>query len=186
MNQRVSAILIAALLISATATYVVYRAISSRPAQQTASTTVVIQAARPLELGAVIKDVDLKTGPWAGTPPAGMAVKKETVLGRGVIAPIYAGEAIIETRLAPPGAGGGLAATIPPGMRAVAVRVNEIVGVAGFVVPGMRVDVLIAGTPPGRKPRRTAVKTLLQNIEVLSAGQNYQKDSEGKPVSCRS
>jgi len=182
MNQRVSAILIAALLISATATYVVYRAISSRPTQQAGTTTQVIQAARPLELGAVIKEADLKTGPWAGTPPAGMAVKKETVLGRGVIAPIYEGEPIIDSRLAPPGAGGGLAATIPPGMRAVAVRVNDIVGVAGFVVPGMRVDVLIAGTPPGGNVAGPQVKTLLQNIEVLSAGQNYQKDSEGKPV----
>lgn len=182
MNQRVSAILIAALLISATATYVVYRAISSRPVQQTGTTTQVIQAAHNLELGAVIKDIDLKTGPWAGTPPPGMAVKKETLLGRGVIAPIYEGEPIVESRLAPPGAGGGLAATIPPGMRAVAVRVNDIVGVAGFVVPGMRVDVLIAGTPPGGNVAGPQVKTLLQNIEVLSAGQNYQKDSEGKPI----
>ena len=68
-------------------------------------------------------------------------------------------------------------------MRACAVKVNEIVGVAGFVVPGMRVDVLIAGTLPGADRRSdTQVKTILQNIEVLSAGQNYQKDAEGKPV----
>jgi pilus assembly protein CpaB len=68
-------------------------------------------------------------------------------------------------------------------MRAVAVRVNDIVGVAGFVGPGMRVDVLISGVPPGpQTPNGPKVKTLLQNIEVLSAGQNYQKDNEGKPV----
>jgi pilus assembly protein CpaB len=67
-------------------------------------------------------------------------------------------------------------------MRACAVRVNEIVGVAGFVVPGMRVDVLISGTPPGAQASGPQVKTILQNIEVLSAGQNYQKDNEGKPV----
>jgi pilus assembly protein CpaB len=68
-------------------------------------------------------------------------------------------------------------------MRACAVRVNEVVGVGGFVVPGMRVDVLISGNTPG--PRSTEgpkVKTLLQNIEVLSAGTNFQKDAEGKPV----
>jgi len=78
-----------------------------------------------------------------------------------------------------------LAATIPPGMRAVALRVNEVVGVAGFVTPGMKVDVLIAGTPPNNKNSDlgTRTKTLLQNIEVLSAGQNIQKDAEGKPVS---
>ena len=77
-----------------------------------------------------------------------------------------------------------MAATIPPGMRAVAVRVNDVVGVAGFVTPGMRVDILIAGNPPGAGAQAgTQTKTLLQNIEVLSAGQNIQKDAEGKPVS---
>jgi len=72
---------------------------------------------------------------------------------------------------------------IPPGMRAVAVRVNEVVGVGGFVVPGMRVDVLISGNPPNTDGRMgSQTKTLVQNIEVLSAGQDYRKDSEGKPV----
>jgi pilus assembly protein CpaB len=70
-------------------------------------------------------------------------------------------------------------------MRAVAVRVNDVVGVAGFVLPGMRVDLLISGTPPGGSNANlgTQTRTLLQSIEVLSAGQNIQKDSEGKPIS---
>ena len=86
---------------------------------------------------------------WPGTVPAGSSTKAEDVVGRGVITPIYAKEPVIDSRLAPKGAGGGLAAMIPPGMRAVAIRVNEVVGVAGFVVPGMRVDVLISGNRPG-------------------------------------
>src|SRR5256885_950311 len=78
---------------------------------------------------------------------------------------------------------GGLAAMIPRGMRAVAVRVNEVVGVAGFVVAGLNVDVLIAGNRPGGdKGLGTLSKTLLQNLEVLSAGQDFKKDQEGKPV----
>jgi pilus assembly protein CpaB len=77
--------------------------------------------------------------------------------------------------------GGGLAATIPQGMRACAVRVDDVVGVAGFVVPGMRVDVLMAGSGPGAVAG-PKVKTLLQNIRVLSAGTNIQRDNEGKPV----
>ncbi len=90
----------------------------------------------------------------------------------------------MESRLAAAGAGGGLAITIPPGMRAVAVKVNEMVGVAGFVLPGMRVDVLITGVPPGKagSGENPEVRTILQNIEVLSAGPNYQKDSDGKPI----
>ena len=101
------------------------------------------------------------------------------------MAGIYEGEPILESRLAVKGAGAGLAATIPPGMRAVAVRVNDVVGVAGFVVPGQRVDVLVLGTPPGGSANTgtgTITKTILQNIQVLSAGQNMQKDTEGKPA----
>jgi pilus assembly protein CpaB len=85
--------------------------------------------------------------------------------------------------LAAKGAGAGMAATIPPGMRAVAVRVNDVVGVAGFVVPGQRVDILVLGMPPGGSTDTgTITKTILQNIAVLSAGQNIQKDAEGKPA----
>ena len=72
---------------------------------------------------------------------------------------------------------------IPPGMRAVPVRVNEVVGVAGFVVPGMRIDVLISGSRPnGDQNLGTITRTLLQNLEVLSAGTDFKKDPEGKPV----
>ena len=78
-----------------------------------------------------------------------------------------------------------MAATISDGMRAIAVKVDQVVGVAGFVLPGMRVDVLISGTPPtntgGNGNNNTQVRTVLQNIEVLSAGTDIQKDAEGKP-----
>ena len=95
---------------------------------------------------------------------------------------MYEGEPIIADRLAAAGSGGGLAAIIPPGLRASAVRVNEVVGLAGFVTAGMRVDVLMSGIPPGGNPSEgSRVNTLLQNIQVLSAGENLQKDSEGKP-----
>lgn len=87
---------------------------------------------------------------------------------------------MLEGRLALRGTGVGLAPIIPAGMRAVTVRVNDVVGVAGFVLPGMRVDVMITGHPPGNPT--TVTKTVLQNITVLSAGQNMQSDATGKPV----
>ena len=149
MNTRVVAVLLVALLISAGATFLVFRVMGNRSAQNSRpATTDVVMAVRPLEIGTLVKDTDLTVGPWVGQVPAGMVTKKEAALNRGVVAPIYQGEALMESRLAVAGAGGGLAATIPPGMRAVAVRVNDIVGVAGFVVPGMRVDVLISGARP--------------------------------------
>jgi pilus assembly protein CpaB len=183
MNSRVTAILVIALLLSGSVTYLVYRVMAKKAASPAVASTPVVVAATNLAIGTIIKDGDLKTSAWSGAVPKGSVTTKESIIGRGVIAPIYEGELIMDSRLAAVGAGGGLAATIPPGMRAVAVRVNDIVGVAGFVVPGMNVDVLISGIPPG--PQMTGgakVKTILQNIQVLSAGQNYQKDAEGKPV----
>ncbi|HYM12361.1 MAG TPA: Flp pilus assembly protein CpaB [Bryobacterales bacterium] len=184
MNQRLFSVLIFAFVVSAGASLLLYRLIASRVANaKPTATTQVIVAARNLELGTLIKESDLRMSDWSGPIPHGSLLRKEDVVGRGVMAAIYESEPVLESRLAPKGAGAGLAATIPAGMRAVAVRVNEVVGVAGFVVPGMRVDILIEGMPPGQSPATgTVSKTLLQNIEVLSAGQNFQKDAEGKPV----
>jgi pilus assembly protein CpaB len=183
MSQRVFTILLIALLISAGASYAVYRLVRTQiGAASGPAAAEILVATRGLEIGTLIKDTDVKAGQWVGPLPTGAILKKEEAVGRGVVAAIYEGEPLLDNRLAAVGAGAGLAATIPPGMRAVAVRVNDIVGVAGFVVSGMRVDVLIAGNPPGSAASGPKVKTLLQNIEVLSAGQNFQKDAEGKPV----
>src|SRR6266436_2442024 len=184
MNQRLFSVLIFAFVVSAGASLLLYRLIGARvTANAKQPTAQVIVAARTLALGTLLRDSDLKMGDWSGPLPQGALLRKEDVVGRGVMAAIYDGEPIVENRLAPKGAGAGLAATIPAGMRAVAVKVNDVVGVAGFVVPGMRVDVLISGNPPGGAASAGMVsRTLLQNIEVLSAGQNFQKDAEGKPV----
>jgi pilus assembly protein CpaB len=116
-----------------------------------------------------------------GGVPKGALTDPKDVVGRGVISMINQGEPIFDDRLAPQGSGGGLAATIPPGMRACAVKVDQVVGVAGFVTPGMRVDILVSGNPPGETQQNTVTKTVLQNIQVLSAGTDIQKDAEGKP-----
>jgi pilus assembly protein CpaB len=140
-------------------------------------------ATKDLEVGSVLKEGDIQLGDWAGAVPAGATSKMEDLKGRGVTTPIYAKEPVIESRLAPRGAGGGLATLIPHGMRAFAVQVNEVVGVAGFVTAGSHVDLLIQGNSPGGNVALgTLSKTLIQNLEVLSAGQDFRKDPEGKPV----
>jgi pilus assembly protein CpaB len=135
----------------------------------------------------VLTASNISTTEIAGALPKGAILKAESAIGRGVVADISQGEAILESRLAPAGSGGGLAATIRKGMRACAIKVDEVVGVAGFVTPGMRVDVLVAGEPPGSSTGAagTQVRTLLQNIQVLSAGTDIQKDAEGKPQQVR-
>ncbi|PWU09393.1 MAG: Flp pilus assembly protein CpaB [Terriglobia bacterium] len=185
MNKRFLAVLLFAFVVASGASLMLYRLMSNRtPASKAAPASVKLAlAARDLELGAVLREEDVTLTDWPGPMPAGSLLRVQDAVGRGVVAKMVAKEPILESRLAPKGAGGGFAATIPKGMRAVAVPVNEVVGVAGFVVPGMHVDILISGAPPvGTGNLGTLTKTLLQNIEVLSAGQDYKKDAEGKPV----
>jgi len=186
MNRRLLTILLSAFVIAAICAFLVYRVVGNSMAAAThqSNTVKVVAAATDLKLGTLLTAANLTSVEMAGPLPKGAILKPEQAVGRGVISDIYQGEAIVEGRLAPVGSGGGLAATIPEGMRACAVKVDDVVGVAGFVTPGMRVDVLISGNPPSELNAATTtgqkVKTLLQNIQVLSAGTDIQKDTEGK------
>jgi len=186
MNRRLLAILLAAFLIASVCTFLVYQMVNSRmSAVRPVAATSIVGAKTDIKLGTVLSASDLTTVQVAGGVPAGAILVKDMsrAIGRWVISDLYAGEPIIDNRLAAIGSGGGLAATIPPGMRACAVRVDDVVNVSGFVTPGMRVDVLISGNPPGvtNSAQGEVSKTLLQNIQVLSAGTEIQKDPEGKP-----
>jgi pilus assembly protein CpaB len=185
MNKRFVGVLIFAFIVALGFSTVFYRLLVHQSQSTNAARTTVriALATRDLEVGTILKDEDVKIEDWPGAVPAGATARAQDLVGRGVTTAIYAREAMIESRLAPKGAGGGLAAMIPQGMRAVAIRVNEVVGVAGFVVAGMHVDILISGNAPGGNGNLgTLTKTMLQNIEVLSAGQDFKKDAEGKPI----
>jgi len=182
MNRRILLIFICALIGGAGVSYLVYALIGGRGVAAPGPTAQVVVATRDLQIGTLIGPADVRMGPWAGTAPKDALAKLDLALNRGVIADIYEGEPVLAERLAAAGSGGGLAAIIPTGMRATAVRVNEVVGLAGFVTAGMRVDVLMSGmVPGGNAGEGPHVSTLLENIQVLSAGENLQKDSEGKP-----
>ncbi|HEX3893347.1 MAG TPA: Flp pilus assembly protein CpaB [Terracidiphilus sp.] len=185
MNRRLLIILLSAFVIAAISTYIVWRMVGTRlNVAKPQSTTSIVAAAKDLKIGMILAPADLTSMQIVGQVPPGAIIDKKNAIGRGVVANIYSGEAILDNRLAPLGSGGGLAATIKEGMRACAIKVDEVVGVAGFVTPGMRVDVLVSGVPPNSNGNQdTQTKTLLQNIEVLSAGQDIQKDAEGKPQS---
>jgi pilus assembly protein CpaB len=185
VKQRLVFVVLFALVVSGAASAVLYRLISAQlAANKVAANTKVVVAAHNLSAGDLIKDVDVKVADWSGPVPVGTIVKTEDALNRGVLEPIYQGEPLVENRMSKPGAGAGLATMIPQGMRAVAVRVNDVVAVSGFAAAGSHVDILIAGNPPGgNQAAGTVTKTLLQNVEILSAGATIQKDAEGKPVS---
>src|SRR6202163_777046 len=185
VKQRLVFVILFALVVSGAASAVLYRLISAQvAANKIAPSTKVVVASRNLSSGDLIKEADIKLADWNGPVPPGAVTKIEDAINRGVIESIYQGEPVVESRIAKPGVGAGLASMIPQGMRAVAIRVNDVVAVSGFAAAGSHVDVLIAGNPPGgNQSAGTVTKTLLQNVEILSAGATTQRDAEGKPVS---
>jgi pilus assembly protein CpaB len=156
----------------------VYRNLNSRTGSGLESGMDVIVAADDLQVGARVEEHDIKIIkiPAAYLPP-GAPRRRSDVLGHGVIIPISKGEFILPNRLAGENAGAGLPSLIPPGMRAVSVRVNEVVSVAGFVTPGTRVDVLLTGTPGGGEQQTT---TVLQNVAVLASGHTLERTATGE------
>jgi len=141
-----------------------------------------VVAAEPLSPGAAIaaSALRIKHVPENLFPKGGYS-RLEDVVGRPVISKIEADEPVVDGRLAVRGSGFGVAPMIPSGMRAVSLRVNDVAGVAGFVLPGMRVDVLVTGRPPGADDTFTA--TVLQNVTVLSAGQTIESDGKSQSMS---
>jgi pilus assembly protein CpaB len=183
MNRRLLTILVIAFVIAGLCAFLVFRMLGrSLQAAKPAATKSVVAAVTDIKLGTILAKPNLTIVQMAGDLPKGAIVNPDDAIGRGVISDLYQGEPILDSRLAPKGSGGGLAAAIPVGFRACAVKVDDVVSVSGFVTPGMRVDVLISGNPPGQQggEQGTQSRTLLQNIQVLSAGTDIQKDQEGK------
>jgi len=161
-------------------TYLVYRRLPADNGRT--KVTQIVAAAADLPAGATPVAKDLKLVNWPNdVPMVGSFSKTEDVAGHSLIFSLKANEPILARDLAAAGAGIGLPARIPPGMRATAVRSNEIVGVAGFLYPGSHVDVLATLTPPGSTGPLTA--TVLQDVEVLTVGQTSEPDATGKPQS---
>jgi pilus assembly protein CpaB len=138
----------------------------------------VVVTSKPLPLGTRLQAADLRLVTWpAAQPVLGMFTRVEDCVNRAVITSMVENEPLLEGKLAPKDGGAGLSATIPDGMRAVSVSVNDVIGVAGFVVPGTMVDVLVTGgTNFGNVTR-----TILENVRVMAAGQKVEQDREGKP-----
>ena len=128
----------------------VYRAFKNASAVKPLITQHIVVAAMPLQVGTRVDSSNLRLIPWpSGEPVSGMFTRIEDCTNRAVITPVAENEPILESKLASIQSGAGLPATIPEGMRALSVAVNEVVGVAGFVIPGTMVDVLVTGNAAG-------------------------------------
>lgn len=141
--------------------------------------TEVVVAARDLSLGTVLTAEDVKLASWpGGLLPEGYSSSVEEVLGRGVITNVVLNEPLISSKIAVKEAGGGLPIVIPEGYRGVSVRVDDVISIAGFVVPGTRVDVMVT-LDQGENP---VTKVILQNISVLTSGQVIEQTDNGEPI----
>jgi pilus assembly protein CpaB len=168
-----------ALALGAFVSLFVYKNLQGRGSSSAEPGVDVVVAANDIQVGARIEEHDVRLVKYpAASLPAGTPTKRSQVLGRGVILPIARGEFILPSKLAPENAGAGLPSLIPPGMRAVSVRVNEVVSVAGFVGPGTRVDVLLTGTPNGSSESQTT--TVLQNVAVIASGHTLERNAAGE------
>jgi len=184
MRNRIFAVLAIAVLAGGGLAYGTYNMMNNPQVRvvQTKTQPVVV-AKTDLSLGAELRMEDLEVAQFPdGQAPDGAFVKREEIVGRGVISPFVKNEPIIPAKLASKEAGAGLPPVIPEGMRAVSVRVNEVIGVAGYVLPGTRVDVL-ASMSPTNNPIDMISKVVLANVQVLTAGTRMEQDQkDGKPV----
>ena len=184
MRNRIFAVLALAVLAGGGLAYGTYNMMQNKPVQAVKTPTQpVVVAAADLSLGAEIKAEDLKVLAFpAGQAPDGSFAQPQELVGRGLIVPVVKGEPILPSKIAAKEAGAGLPPVIPDGMRAVSVRVNEVIGVAGYVLPGTRVDV-IASMSPTNSPGDMTSKVVLANVLTLTAGTRIEQDQkDGKPV----
>jgi pilus assembly protein CpaB len=173
-----------AVAVAGLASFGVYRAIQQMPVREVevGKATMVI-ATEAMPMGTLLTKDKVKVVAWPSTTPiVGSFSGMDQVVDRGLISDVQANEPITESKLAPKNAGAGLPPAIPPGMRAVSIKVNEVIGVAGFVVPGTRVDVLATVTPD---KGQTVSRVVLSDVQVLTAGTRYDQEKakqEGKPI----
>jgi len=184
MRNRIFAVLAIAILAGGGLAYATYNFVNNKPAKQvSAPTQPVVVAAADLHLGTELKKEDLVVIQFPqGKAPEGSFANPSELVGRGLIVPIVKNELVLNAKLSSKEAGAGLPPVIPEGMRAVSVRVNEVVGVAGYVLPGTRVDVVATASPTG-SPNDTTSKVVLSNVQVLTSGTRMETDQEkGKPM----
>jgi pilus assembly protein CpaB len=184
-RKRIYTVLLLAMTVGAVFAFSTYRYVQATPTTAAAKTTPVVVAASSLDLGAALRAEDMRTINWpSDAVPAGTFSSPQELVGRGLIQPVSQNEPLLPSKLAPIGSGAGLPPMIPDGMRAVSVRVNDVIGVAGYVLPGTKVDVLVTVSPTSQTTDMTS-KVILTNVTVLTAGTRIERDVEkdNKPIS---
>lgn len=184
-NSRTIVVIAVATLTAAIASYGVYAAVKSIPVREVeVAHNYIVVANKALPTGSRLTDKDVKLVAWpTSSPVAGSFPKIEPTLNRGLMSAVLENEPVTESKLAPLESGAGLPPTIPEGMRAMSVKVDEVIGVAGFVVPGTRVDVVVTIRENTAKNEDAMSRTVVSNVLVLTSGTRYDQEQakDGKP-----
>src|SRR5262245_32714243 len=185
-NARLALVLTVALGAAGLASFGVYRVVQAIPVREVEVVSLeAVVAAKQIPVGTIITKDHVKLVPWPQRNQVpGSFTKIDDVLNRGAIVEVAENEPLTESKLAPLGSGAGLPPTIPEGMRASSVRTNEVVGVAGFVIPGTRVDVLVTVKPNGAQGEPVS-RAVVSNVQVLTAGSRFDQEKarqEGTPI----
>lgn len=184
MNRqaRTLIVVVVAVLAASVASCGVYQAISRAPIRSVeVATRYAVVAAKTMPTGSRLTRDSVRLVAWpAKAPLSGGFSDIDAVVDRGLLASVVENEPLVESKLAPIKAGAGLPPSIPTGMRAMSVRVNEVIGVAGFVVPGTYVDVLVIM----RQRDDTVSRAVASGVQVLAAGTRIDQESpkENKPA----
>src|SRR5580704_9265616 len=183
-RMRVFLVLVLAVTAGGALAFATYNFVQQRPTRTVSiPTQAVVVAARDLDVGAELGRDDIRIIDWpANAVPARAISDPKDVIGRGIVLPVIENEPILPMKLGSREAGAGLPPAIPPGLRAMSVRVNEVIGVAGYVVPGTRVDVLVTLNATQQSQDMTS-KVILTDVQVLAAGTKIDVTADkGKPM----
>ena len=185
-QHRTLIVMCVAVVTAAIGSYGIYRAVLQMPVREVEVASVpVVVAAQPLAMGTRLHANHLRVVAWPSrNPVAGAFADPKALVDRGVISPVAENEPITMSKVASLEAGAGLPPVIPEGMRAISVKVNEVVGVAGFVVPGTIVDVLVTVRATNGPTDEPMTRTVVTKVQVLTAGTKFdqEKSKNGEPI----
>jgi len=182
-ERRYTTILFAAVLTALVATFGVYRYLQQAKAATQVAMQPVVVAARDVTEGEKLERLSLTLVQWpAGTAPESVFTNIDSAVGRVVRLPVFKGEAIVPGRLTPPGTGPGIEVKITPGMRAMAVKINDVAGLSGLIQPNSRVDVLVTLKENQQQNTKEEAKLFMSNMRVLSVGTQVERGDDGKPI----
>jgi pilus assembly protein CpaB len=184
IRTRIFMVLVMAITVGGVFAFATYNYVQKVPPRTvTIPTRPVVVAAADLDVGAELGRDDIRIIDWpANAVPKDAFADPKDVMGRGLVMPLIQNEPILPMKLASKEAGAGLPPAIPPGLRAVSVRVNEVIGVAGYVLPGTHVDV-VATVNPSDKHGDITSKVILNNVQVVAAGTKIDRETDkNKPI----